>query len=46
MTLAVEVPSDELGAVASDEMWGEIYDRVAELILANRTTLVFVARAG
>ena len=42
MDLAVEVPNDELGAVASNEMWGEIYDRLAELILAHRTTLVFV----
>src|SRR5207248_9044955 len=42
MDLAVEVPRDELGAVASNEMWGEIYDRLAELILGHRTTLVFV----
>jgi ATP-dependent Lhr-like helicase len=42
MELAVEVPGDELGPVASNEMWGEIYDRVAELIRAHRTTLVFV----
>jgi ATP-dependent Lhr-like helicase len=42
MGLAVEIPSDELGAVASGEMWAEIYDRVAEKVLANRTTLVFV----
>jgi ATP-dependent Lhr-like helicase len=42
MELAVEVPRDELGPVASTEMWGEIYDRVAELIRGNRTTLVFV----
>src|ERR1700688_1079168 len=42
MELAVEVPRDELGPVASNEMWGEIYDRVAELILSHRTTLVFV----
>ena len=42
MELAVEVPLDELGPVASTEMWGEIYDRVAQLILAQRTTLVFV----
>ncbi|HEX8984258.1 MAG TPA: DEAD/DEAH box helicase [Bryobacteraceae bacterium] len=42
MELAVEVPRDELGPVASNEMWDEIYDRVAELILENRTTLVFV----
>ena len=42
MELAVEVPRDELGPVASNEMWAEIYDRVAELILSHRTTLVFV----
>ena len=42
MDIAVEVPKDELGAVATNEMWGEIYDRVADLIRANRTTLVFV----
>ena len=42
MDLAVEVPRDELGPVASNEMWGEIYDRLAELIRENRTTLVFV----
>ena len=38
----IEVPHDELGAVASNEMWEEIYDRLADLILAHRTTLVFV----
>ncbi len=42
LDLAVEVPRDELGVVATNEMWGEIYDRIAELILAHRTTLVFV----
>jgi len=42
MELAVEIPRDELSVVASTEMWNEIYDRVAELILAHRTTLVFV----
>ena len=42
MDLAVEVPRDELGPVASNEMWAEIYDRLAELILTHRTTLVFV----
>jgi ATP-dependent helicase Lhr and Lhr-like helicase len=42
MELAVEVPRDELGPVASNEMWGEVYDRLAELIRQNRTTLVFV----
>jgi len=42
LDIAVEVPKDELGAVASNEMWGEIYDRLTELILGHRTTLVFV----
>ena len=42
LDLAVEVPEDELGPVASNEMWAETYDRLADLILAHRTTLVFV----
>lgn len=40
--LAVEVPRSELGPVASNEMWGEIYDRIAELAMQHRSTLVFV----
>jgi ATP-dependent helicase Lhr and Lhr-like helicase len=43
MELSIEVPSDELGPVASKEMWGEIYDRVAQQIQAHRTTLIFVS---
>ncbi|MBV8906988.1 MAG: DEAD/DEAH box helicase, partial [Acidobacteriia bacterium] len=42
MDLAVEVPRDELSSIASTEMWNELYDRLAELILQNRSTLVFV----
>ncbi len=42
MDIAVEVPSDELGPVASGEMWAEIYDRVADHIRSRRTTLIFV----
>src|SRR5262245_7667314 len=42
MDLAVEVPGDELGPVASNEMWGEIYDRLAELAKQHRSTLIFV----
>jgi ATP-dependent Lhr-like helicase len=42
MDLAVEVPRDEMSAVASNEMWDEIYDRIAVLARENRTTLVFV----
>ncbi len=42
MELSVRVPADELGPVASKEMWGEIYDRVADQIRDHRTTLIFV----
>jgi ATP-dependent Lhr-like helicase len=42
MDMAVEVPKDELGPVASNEMWQEIYDRVTALIHEHKTTLVFV----
>src|ERR1700729_2603758 len=42
LDLAVEVPSSELGPVASNEMWGEIYDRIVELVNAHRSTLLFV----
>jgi len=40
--LAIEVPASELGPVATHEMWGEIYDRIAELVKQHRSTLVFV----
>jgi ATP-dependent Lhr-like helicase len=40
--LAIEVPASELSAVASNEMWGEIYDRVAALAMQHRSTLIFV----
>jgi len=40
--LAVEVPASELGPVASNEMWGEIYDRLTALTAAHRSTLIFV----
>ena len=42
MDLSIEVPNDELGAVATSEMWAEIYDRIARHISSHRTTLVFV----
>ena len=42
MDLAVEVPGSELGPVASNEMWGEIYDRIAGLARQHRSTLIFV----
>lgn len=42
LDLAVEVPNSPLGAVASNEMWDEMYDRIAKLVAENRSTLVFV----
>ena len=42
MDLAVEVPKDELGPVATNAIWSDIYDRVAALVEAHRSTLVFV----
>src|SRR6266851_574357 len=38
----IEVPRDELCAVASKEQRDEMHDRVAELVREHRTTLVFV----
>ncbi len=37
-----ESPEDELGVVASNEMWGDTYDRVAAHHPRECTTLVFV----
>ncbi|MGA9899007.1 MAG: DEAD/DEAH box helicase [Terriglobales bacterium] len=42
LDLAVEVPATQLGPIASNEMWDEIYDRIVELVGQNRSTLVFV----
>ena len=42
LDLAVEIPRDELSSVASNDLWRETYDRVAELVRAHRATLVFV----
>src|SRR5215475_425055 len=42
LDLAIEMPKSPLEAVMSNEVWEEIYRRLAELIQAHRTTLVFV----
>jgi ATP-dependent Lhr-like helicase len=42
LDLAIEIPSSPLEAVMSNEVWEEIYNRVAALIREHRTTLVFV----
>ncbi len=40
--LALELPPSPLEAVMANEVWTELYDRLAELIRAHTTTLVFV----
>src|SRR5437870_7982027 len=42
LDLAIELPSSPLEAVMSNEIWEEIYRRLAELIKAHQTTLVRV----
>ncbi len=41
--LAVEVPSQELGPIATNEEWEGRYERLAELAREHRSTLVFVS---
>ena len=40
--LALELPQSPLDTVMSNEVWTELYDRLAELTLQHRTTLIFV----
>ncbi len=40
--LALQLPEQELGPIASHELWGETLDAVAGLVQAHDTTLVFV----
>jgi ATP-dependent Lhr-like helicase len=40
--LALLLPASPLSAIMETEVWGEIYDRLTELIASHRTTLVFV----
>src|SRR5256714_8374581 len=42
LDLAIEVPNSPLEALMSNEVWEEIYNRIAQLIREHRTTLVFV----
>src|SRR5579863_10064949 len=42
LDLGIEVPASQLGPIASNEMWEEIYNRLVELIEQHRSTLVFV----
>ena len=40
--LSIELTGTPLEAIMANEVWVELYDRLAELIRAHRTTLVFV----
>ncbi|HEY0978417.1 MAG TPA: DEAD/DEAH box helicase [Flavobacteriales bacterium] len=42
MDLAIELPPSPLGAVMANEVWGEVYERLVQLIEQHRTTLIFV----
>ncbi len=42
LDVAIEVGGQELGPVATNEMWDELYARIAELVQQHRSTLVFV----
>lgn len=40
--IALELPESPLDAVMSNEVWGELYDRLAALVREHRQTLIFV----
>lgn len=40
--IRIEVPSSPLSALMSNEVWGELYERLVTLVQQHRTTLVFV----
>jgi ATP-dependent Lhr-like helicase len=42
LDLAMELPGSPLSAVMSNEIWDEIYDRLAQIIAEHKTTIVFV----
>jgi ATP-dependent Lhr-like helicase len=42
LDLGVELPGSPLEAVCANEVWAEIYERMAALVESHRTTLVFV----
>jgi ATP-dependent Lhr-like helicase len=42
LDLAIEVPPSELGPVATNGQWDEIYDRMARLVNEHRSTIIFV----
>jgi ATP-dependent Lhr-like helicase len=42
LDLGIEIPDEPLSSVASNELWASTYDRIADLVRARRSTIVFV----
>lgn len=42
MDLQIEIPGQELGPIATNELWTETVERVEALVRAHKTTIVFV----
>src|SRR5438477_2735603 len=42
LDLAIEMPDQELGPIATHELWADIYERIAAQVRRHRTTIVFV----
>ena len=42
LDLAIQLPPQELGPIATHELWGETLDTIADLVGRHGTTLVFV----
>ncbi|HKA34141.1 MAG TPA: DEAD/DEAH box helicase [Candidatus Binatia bacterium] len=42
LDLSIDVPEQELGPITSQDLWGEVYNRIVERVQAHRTTLIFV----
>ena len=42
LDLGIEIPSEELGSIATTSMWTEIFDKLAAFTEQHRSTLVFV----
>lgn len=42
MQLELSLPKSPLTAVMSNEVWEEIYDKLADIVCAHQTTLIFV----
>ena len=42
LDLRIELPEQELGAIVTHDIWGEVYDKLVAQVKAHRTSLVFV----